>query len=59
MKTKNQPQKKENKMTKLQMTIYVTADDVELEKGRVIPVNGTFYFNGKNYKIVNKEIVNE
>ena len=47
-------------MNKIQTSLFIEADKIELdERGKIIVVNGQFYFQGKKYTIVNKEIINE
>lgn len=47
-------------MNKIAETIFITATDVKInDKGKVVPVNGIFYWNGKNYKIENGTIKGE
>lgn len=46
-------------MNKLQTTVYITATKVDIENNKIIAVEGEFYFQGKRYKIKDKQIVAE
>ena len=46
-------------MNKIQTSIYITANDVNIENNKIIVINGEFYFQGKKYKIINGEITKE
>lgn len=46
-------------MNKIQVTIYITASDVDIKDKKIIVVNGEFYFQGKKYLIKDEEIVKE
>ncbi len=44
-------------MNKIQMTIYVTANEIDVKDNKIVPKTGSFYFNGKKYGIKNGDII--
>ena len=46
-------------MNKIQTSIYITANDVNVENNKIIVINGEFYFQGTKYLIRDKKIYHE
>lgn len=39
-------------MNKLQISIFVTADKVDFQENKVVPIEGYFYWNKQKYNII-------
>lgn len=40
-------------MNKLQITLFISADKVDFQENKIIPMEGNFYWNKHKYNIVN------
>lgn len=38
-------------MNKLQITLFVTADKVDIQQDKIVPITGYFYWNKHKYNI--------